>query len=142
MHFGAAAVSPLGLARDGKNLLRRKAGPGVDYSRPMLRGSIGTFPNPDPPVASFRRLGDPQSLVTREAGVNENGSFASQKAPCGRSVSGHHYEDHDDEVVVTRETIFDCGCLSIQREYHDGSVSRRVVRHDGRVLTDEMLSAE
>jgi hypothetical protein len=74
--------------------------------------------------------------------VNDNGIFANQKAPCGRSVSGHHYEDHDDEVVVTRETIFDCGCQSIQREYHDGSVSRRVVRHDGRVLTDEMLSAE
>jgi hypothetical protein len=74
--------------------------------------------------------------------VNENGTFASQKAPCGRSVSGHNYEDHDDDVVVTWETIFDCGCQSIQHEYHDGSVSRRVVRHDGRVLTDEMLSAE
>jgi hypothetical protein len=74
--------------------------------------------------------------------VNEDGNFASQKAPCGRSVSGRHYEDHDDEIVVTRETIFDCGCQSIQREYHDGCVSRRVVRHDGRVLTDEMLSAE
>ena len=74
--------------------------------------------------------------------MNENGSFASQKAPCGHSVSGRYYEDHDDEVVVTRETIFQCGCQSIQREYHDGSVSQRIVRHDGRVLTDELISAE
>jgi hypothetical protein len=72
--------------------------------------------------------------------MNENGSFVSQKAPCGRSVGGHRYEDHDDEVVVTRETVFDCGCKSIQHEYHDGSVSWKVVRHDGRVLTDELLA--
>jgi hypothetical protein len=32
--------------------------------------------------------------------------------------------------------------VSIDREYHDGSVSRRVVRHDGRVMVDELLSAE
>ena len=74
--------------------------------------------------------------------MNENGSFASQTAPCGRSVGGHRYEDHDDEVVVTRETIYDCGCQHIQHEYHDGSVSQRVVRHDGRVLTDELLAGE
>ena len=74
--------------------------------------------------------------------MNENGSFVSQTAPCGRSVGGHHYEDHDDEVVVTQEIVYDCGCQSIQREYHDGSVSRRIVRHDGRILTDELLSAE
>ena len=74
--------------------------------------------------------------------MNANGSFTGQQAPCGRIVSGDHYEDHDDEVVVTRETIYDCGCQSIQHEYHDGSVSRKVVRHDGRVLVDELLSAE
>jgi hypothetical protein len=107
----------------------------------MCGGSIGAS-RPRIPGASFRRFGDSHSCAAREADVNENGTFANQKAPCGRSVSGHHYEDHDDEVVVTRETIFDCGCQSIQHEYHDGSVSRRVVRHDGRVLTDELLSAE
>ena len=74
--------------------------------------------------------------------MNANGSFANLTAPCGHSVGGHHYEDHDDEVVVTRETIFECGCRSIQHEYHDGSVSLRVVHHNGRVLADEMQSAE
>jgi len=74
--------------------------------------------------------------------MNENGSFASQTAPCGRCVGGHCYEDHDDEVVVTQGTVYDCGCHSIQHEYHDGSVSRRVVRHDGRILADELLSGE
>jgi hypothetical protein len=44
--------------------------------------------------------------------------------------------------VVTQETFYACGCQSIQHEYHDGSVSRKVVRHDGKLLVDEMLSAE
>ena len=48
----------------------------------------------------------------------------------------------DDDCIVTQEILYECGCRSIQHEYHDGSVSRRVVRHDGRVLVDEMLSAE
>jgi hypothetical protein len=74
--------------------------------------------------------------------VNANGSFESQKAPCGRLVNSESYEDHDDQCVVTQEIIYACGCQSIQHEYHDGCVSRRVVRHDGRVLVDEILSAE
>lgn len=73
--------------------------------------------------------------------MNANGSFESQKAPCGRLVNGEAYEDHDEECVVTQEIIYACGCQSIQHEYHDGCVSRRVVRHDGRVLVDEILSA-
>jgi hypothetical protein len=32
--------------------------------------------------------------------------------------------------------------MSVHHEYHDGSVSRRIVRHDGHVLMDELLSAE
>jgi hypothetical protein len=78
----------------------------------------------------------------KEGSVNANGNFKGQKAPCGRIVDGEHYEDHDDEVIVTQETVFSCGCQSINHEYHDGSVSRKVVRHDGTVLVDEMLSAE
>ncbi|MGH9309846.1 MAG: hypothetical protein ACRD1U_10760 [Vicinamibacterales bacterium] len=73
--------------------------------------------------------------------MNPNGSFTSQQAPCGRLVDGEHYEDHDDECVVTRETVYACGCQCIQHEYHDGSVSRRVVRHDGKRLVDEIASA-
>jgi hypothetical protein len=74
--------------------------------------------------------------------VNANGSFTGQQAPCGRVVGGECYEDHDDDVVVTTETVYECGCKAINHQYHDGSVSRTVVRHDGRVLVDELLSAE
>lgn len=74
--------------------------------------------------------------------MNAIGSFKDQKAPCGRLVDGEEYKDHDDECVVTLEYIYACGCQSIQHEYHDGSVSRRIVRHDGTVLVDELLSAE
>lgn len=74
--------------------------------------------------------------------MNADGNFASQQAPCGRIVDGERYEDHDDEVIVTNETFYSCGCQSIQHQYHDGSVSRRVVRHDGHVLVDELFSAE
>ena len=74
--------------------------------------------------------------------MNADGRFTGQPAPCGQIVDGEHYEDHDDEVVVTRETFYKCGCQSIRHEYHDGSLSQRIVRHDGRVLVDELLSAE
>ena len=74
--------------------------------------------------------------------MNADGIFTRQRAPCGRIVDGENYEDHDDEVVVTQETLYSCGCQSIQHEYHDGSVSRKIVRHDGHVLVDELLSAE
>ena len=74
--------------------------------------------------------------------MNPNGSFKGQTAPCGRLADSEHYEDHDDDCVVTRGVEFACGCRSLQHEYHDGSVSRRVVRHDGRVMVDELLSAE
>ncbi|MGH9383014.1 MAG: hypothetical protein ACRD2N_01790 [Vicinamibacterales bacterium] len=74
--------------------------------------------------------------------MNADGSFKSRQAPCGRIVDGSSYEDHDEEIVVTREVEYSCGCVSIQREYHDGAVSRRIVRHDGHVLVDELISAE
>ena len=71
-----------------------------------------------------------------------SGNFTSQKAPCGRIVDGERYADHDDDVLVTEELDYQCGCCAIRHEYHDGSVSRKVVRHDGKILVDEMLSAE
>lgn len=75
-------------------------------------------------------------------GVNPNGSFKDQKAPCGRVCAGENFEDHDDEVIVTQEIIYSCGCQSIQHEYHDGCVSRRVIHHNGKVLVDEIIAAE
>lgn len=74
--------------------------------------------------------------------MNVSGSFTSQQAPCGRLVDAERYQDQDDDVVITREVDYACGCRSIQHEYHDGAVSRRVVHHDGTVLVDELLSAE
>ena len=74
--------------------------------------------------------------------MNANGSFKSQTAPCGRVVDGEEYEDHDDECIVTQEIVYECGCQRIHHEYHDGCVSRRIIHHDGRVLVDEILSAE
>ena len=69
-------------------------------------------------------------------------SFTRQQAPCGRIVDGETYEDRDNETVLTQEVDYACGCRTIRHEYHDGSVSQTVIRHDGTVLVDEMLSAE
>ncbi len=69
-------------------------------------------------------------------------SFTSQKAPCGRIVDGESYQDRDEDALLTEEMDYACGCRSIRHEYHDGSVSSKVVRHDGTVLLDELLSAE
>lgn len=69
-------------------------------------------------------------------------SFKAQQAPCGRIVDGESYQDRDDDALLTEELNYACGCRSIRHEYHDGCMSRKVVRHDGRVLVDELLSAE
>jgi N-acetylglucosamine-6-phosphate deacetylase len=42
-------------------------------------------------------------------------AFQSQKAPCGRILDGQHVQDQD------------------------GSICERVVRHDGKVLVDELV---
>ena len=69
-------------------------------------------------------------------------SFTQQQAPCGRTVDGATYQDRDEETVLTLEIDYACGCRTIRHEYHDGSVSQKVIRHDGHVLVDELLSAE
>jgi hypothetical protein len=71
-----------------------------------------------------------------------NTQFKGQQAPCGRIVDGETYEDEDPETLLTLEVDYTCGCRSIRHEYHDGTVSRKIVRHDGRVLADEMLTHE
>ena len=68
--------------------------------------------------------------------------FNTSLAPCGRLVGGESYEDRDPDALITDGTFFACGCRTIGHEYHDGSVSRTVIRHDGRVLLDESFSAE
>lgn len=74
--------------------------------------------------------------------VATNTSFTQQLAPCGRLADGETYQDRDEETVLTLEVDYACGCRTIRHEYHDGSVSQKVIRHDGHVLVDELLSAE
>jgi hypothetical protein len=69
-------------------------------------------------------------------------SFKSLQAPCGQIVDGESYQDRDEDVLLTEELDYVCGCRSIRHEYHDGSVSAKVVRHDGTVLMDDLESAE
>jgi hypothetical protein len=64
--------------------------------------------------------------------------FKSEQAPCGQIVDGEHYQDQDEQCLVTDERFYACGCRVIRHEYHDGSVCRQVVRHDGKVLVDEL----
>jgi hypothetical protein len=78
----------------------------------------------------------------REGDVVLTTSFKATAAPCGRIEAGESYEDRDEEALVTEERDFACGCRTIRHEYHDGSVSQRIVRHDGTVLLDELDSAE
>ena len=74
--------------------------------------------------------------------MTTSGSIKGQPAPCGRIVDAERYQDHDDDVVVTQDTDYACGCRAIHHEYHDGAVSRKIVHHNGRVLVDELLSSE
>jgi hypothetical protein len=66
--------------------------------------------------------------------------FTSEKAPCGRIVEGEHFQDQDDEGLVTDNLYYACGCRSIRHEYHDGSVLLKVIRHDGTVLSDDLVA--
>ncbi len=65
-------------------------------------------------------------------------AFQNEKAPCGRIVDGERHQDRDADCLLTDEMVYACGCLTIRHEYHDGTFSRRVVRHDGKVLVDRM----
>lgn len=64
--------------------------------------------------------------------------FSDEKAPCGQLMDGERLQDRDEECLVRDAMFYKCGCKNIRDEYHDGSVSCRVVRHDGTVLVDEL----
>lgn len=66
--------------------------------------------------------------------------FESETVPCGRVVDGEHLQDQDNEGLLIDDFYFACGCRCIRHEYHDGSVFRQVVRHDGTVVADELLA--
>ena len=69
-------------------------------------------------------------------------TFENQLAPCGQTENGKTYEDRDEQALLTEELCYACGCVVINHEYHDGSVNRKVVHHNGKVLVDELIAAE
>ena len=74
--------------------------------------------------------------------MDPTGTFKSQKAPCGKIVDGETYEDRDEQTLLTEEHRYSCGCRVIRHQYHDGSVSRKDVQHNGKILVDDLLFAE
>ena len=68
--------------------------------------------------------------------------FDVRVAPCGRQYGGERYQSEDLQGLVTEELRFSCGCLVTKEEFHDGSVHRMVIQHDGKVLMDEEFRGE
>ena len=66
--------------------------------------------------------------------------FQTERAPCGRMIGGEHHQDQHEEGVVIDNWCYACGCRIVRHEYHDGSVYRKVVRHNGTVLVDELIA--
>ncbi len=64
--------------------------------------------------------------------------FGNEKAPCGQFMGGERLQDRDEECLLRDEMFYECGCQTIRHEYHDGSVSNRIVHHDGTVLKDRL----
>jgi len=63
--------------------------------------------------------------------------FEARMAPCGVMHGGERVFADDLSGLATEELRFSCGCRNAREEFHDGSVHRRVVRHDGKILVDE-----
>ena len=69
-----------------------------------------------------------------------NTIFQKEQAPCGQVVDGEHFVDEDEDALVSDEMHYACGCRVIRHEYHDGTLCRKVIRHDGKHLVDELLA--
>jgi hypothetical protein len=69
--------------------------------------------------------------------VGTRDRFVGGQAPCGRTVAGEHYRDTDEQGLVIIHDDYECGCREIRHEFHDGSIHNRVIRHDGRTVSDE-----
>lgn len=66
--------------------------------------------------------------------------FTRERAPCGRTVDGKHHHEEDDQGLIIDDTYYACGCRRNHHEYHDGSVRNTVIRHNGKVLADELIA--
>jgi hypothetical protein len=62
------------------------------------------------------------------------------RAPCGQIVDGEHHQEQEEELHVADNWFYACGCRVIVHEYTDGSVQRKVIRHDGIVLEDDLVA--
>ena len=52
------------------------------------------------------------------------------------------YSDRDDDGLVVEHLHFACGCQNFRDEFHDGSCTRKVVHHNGKVLVEDELRGE
>jgi hypothetical protein len=73
--------------------------------------------------------------------VGTSTGFTKERAPCGKQVSGSRYNEDDGSGMLCNDVNYSCGCRSISHQFHDGSCRTRIIRHDGRVLLNQ-LSAE
>jgi hypothetical protein len=68
--------------------------------------------------------------------------FENELAPCGRTVGGEHFRDRDDDGLLLDYMHYSCGCRNQLDEFHDGSVHRMIVHHNGTVMADERHMGE
>jgi hypothetical protein len=74
--------------------------------------------------------------------VGSNETFTvKERAPCRKMTTGTRYHEDDGSGLLCDDVTYACGCRRTVHTFHDGSCRTRVVRHDGRVLLNE-LSAE
>ena len=52
------------------------------------------------------------------------------------------YRDEDDDGLRVEHVHYACGCQTYRDVFHDGSVTRRVVHHNGKVLVHEEFRGE
>ena len=71
---------------------------------------------------------------------DSSSDLKNRQAPCGQTVECECHEDRDDEGLVVFDEFYSCGCRALRHEFHDGSMSRMVVHHNGRILVDEFIS--
>jgi hypothetical protein len=68
--------------------------------------------------------------------------FEPQLAPCGQRYEGQRHLAEDAQGLITEEQAYACGCRVTREEFHDGSVHRQIVTHNGKLLLDEELRGE
>jgi hypothetical protein len=71
------------------------------------------------------------------AHMTEPRPFTGQRSPCGRSTTGQRVFDDDEQGYVFEHLTWDCGCQTIRRQFHDGSVQHQVLDHHGKIRSDE-----